>query len=129
VMVFTGVVQGQRSKSDLADALRARGANVEVIECYTRRAPGTSALGVEQQCAAGSVHASVLTSAEGISNFWKCLSPSGRVAIQTIPAFVPHPNVASAARAQGIVTVMDCGPGDDALLQALKTHFSKATPT
>jgi uroporphyrinogen-III synthase len=129
VMVFTAAVVGQNSKSDLADALRARGASVEVVACYIRRPPDTLATGVEQLCAAGSVHASILTSAEGIANFWDCLSPSGRIAMQTIPAFVPHPNVAAAARSQGITNVIDCGPGDEALLLALNHYFSGTSPS
>jgi uroporphyrinogen-III synthase len=120
VMLFTGV----GGKGELAAALRARGALVEVVECYTRRAPETSAQGVEEMCAAGKIHASVLTSAEGIANFWNCLSPSGRIAMQTIPAFVPHPNVAAAAREKGITSVIECAPGDAALLNALHEHFS-----
>jgi uroporphyrinogen-III synthase len=124
VMVFTGVVMGNPPKNDLADALRARGASVDVVACYTRRPPDTLATGVEQLCAAGKVQASILTSAEGIANLWNCLSPSGRTAMQTIPAFVPHPNVAAAARSQGITTVIDCGPGNEALLLALNHYFS-----
>jgi uroporphyrinogen-III synthase len=124
VMVFTGIAIGSPPKNDLADALRARGASVEVVPCYTRRPPDTLATGVEQLCAAGNVHASILASAEGIANLWNCLSPSGRTAMQTIPAFVPHPNVAVAARSHGIANVIDCGPGDEALLLALNHYFS-----
>jgi uroporphyrinogen-III synthase len=120
VMLFTGV----GGKGELAAALRARGAQVEVVACYTRRPPETSAQGVEEMCAAGKVHASVLTSAEGIANFWNCLSPSGRTALQTLPAFVPHPNVAVAARDKGITHVVECAPGDAALLAALHDYFS-----
>ena len=125
VMVFTGLVAGASGKGELAAALHARGADVEVVACYNRRPPDTSAQGVEEMCTAGRVHAVVLTSAEGIANFWNCLSPSGQATMQTIPAFVPHPNVAVAARAKGFATVNDCGAGDAALLDALTNHFSK----
>ena len=125
VMVFTGLVSGASGKGELAAGLRARGAIVEVVECYNRRPPDTSAQGVEELCTAGRVHAIVLTSAEGIANFWNCLSPHGRATMQTIPAFVPHPNVAAAAHAKGFAVVNDCGPGDAGLLDALTNHFSK----
>ncbi len=125
VIVFTGLVAGASGKGELATGLRARGAIVEVVECYNRRAPETSAQGVEAMVFAGRVHVVVLTSAEGITNFWNCLSPKGRAAMQTISTFVPHPNVAVAACAKGILSVIDCGPGDAALLDALTQHFSK----
>ncbi len=125
VMLFTGV----GGKGELAAALQARGAQVEVVECYHRRPPETSAQGVEALCAAGKVQASVFTSAEGIGNFWNCLSAKGQAAMQTVTGFVPHPNVASAARGKGIAKVIECEPGDVALLAALHDYFSGESKT
>jgi uroporphyrinogen-III synthase len=119
VMIFTGV----NGKGDLAAALQARGATVETVACYHRLKPQTSAMGLNEAWAQGRIAASVLTSAEGIDNFWHCLDTQGRSALIATPAFVPHANVAAAARAKGIAQVMVTEPGDAALLAALHQYF------
>ncbi len=119
VMIFTGV----NGKGDLAAALQARGATVETVACYHRRKPQTSATGLSEAWAQGRIAASVLTSAEGIDNFWDCLDAQGRSALTATPAFVPHANVATAARGKGITQVIVTEPGDAALLAALDQYF------
>ncbi len=123
VMLFTGA----GGKGELAAGLRARGAIVEVVESYIRRAPASKASGIEDACAAGLVDAAVFTSAEGIKNFWQCLSADGQHRIKSIPSFVPHPAVAAALRAQGVARVVDCGPGDASLIAALRELFQPSS--
>lgn len=120
VMVFTGV----GGKGELSAALRARGALVDVVECYTRRAPETMATGLTEAWRAGRIHAQVLTSAEGIVNFSRCVEPTAQLAFRATPAFVPHPNVAAAATEHGAAYVTTTAPGDDALLTALNEFFA-----
>jgi uroporphyrinogen-III synthase len=122
VMVFTGV----GGKGELAAALRARGATVDLVECYVRRAPETMADGVVQAWREARIHAQVLTSAQGIANFSRCLVPTAQLAFLATPAFVPHPNVAAAAQAHGLTRVITTAPGDEALMDALDEFFSAA---
>jgi uroporphyrinogen-III synthase len=119
VLVFTGV----GGKGELAAALRARGAHVDVVECYVRRAPETMADGVAHAWAEARIHAQVLTSAEGIANFSRCVPPTAQLAFRATPAFVPHENVAAAARAHGITQVFPIAPGDEALMDAFVEFF------
>ncbi len=127
IMVFTGLVSGKKGKRELADALVARGAEVETIDCYTRRPPETAADGLLEAWNAGRIHASVLTSAEGIRNFYACLPAAAKRAFFATPAFVPHPNVATAALQVGVSTVITSPPGDDALIAALIQSFEKTS--
>lgn len=120
VMIFTGV----GGKGDLAEGLRARGAQVDVVECYTRRAPDSVAEGLAEAWAAARIHAQVLTSAEGIGNFVRCIPAHSLPAFHATPAFVPHPNVARAAAHAGVRHVITAGPGDDALVAALHAYFA-----
>jgi uroporphyrinogen-III synthase len=111
------IFRGDGGREALPEALRSRGAEVDVVACYRRAAP-SSVAGLDEAFAAGRIDAVTLTSSEGIDNLWQRLAEGARAAWRRCPSFVPHPRIATHARQLGLAVVETAG-GDAGLVAGL----------
>lgn len=118
------VFRGDGGRELLGDTLRARGAQVDYVECYRRSRPAADPAPLLAAWAGGFLHAVTATSSEGLRNLHAMVGARGRDALLATPLFVPHPRIAGAARALGFTRVIETGPGDDGLTKALCSHFA-----
>jgi uroporphyrinogen-III synthase len=111
------IFRGDGGREELPEALRSRGAEVDIVACYRRAAPASVA-GLDEAFAAGRIDAVTLTSSEGIDNLWPRLAEGARAAWRRCPSFVPHPRIAAHARQLGLA-VVDTAGGDAGLVAGL----------
>jgi uroporphyrinogen-III synthase len=99
------VVRGEDGRDWLADALRARGAAVEFVAAYRRRAPQPDAAQAEllgQALARPERHLWLFSSSEAVGHL-PALAPGADWSRSA--ALATHPRIAAAARALGLGTV------------------------
>jgi uroporphyrinogen-III synthase len=119
------IFRGGGGRELLGETLVARGAVVDVVDCYHRARPESGAAGLEEALQAGRVDAVTLTSSEGLDNLWALLGRAARARLAAIPTFVPHPRIAARAVDVGIDRVIvTAAPGDAGLLAALLEYFN-----
>jgi uroporphyrinogen-III synthase len=118
------IFRGDGGRELLGDTLRARGAQVDTVECYRRAQPRVDAAPLLKAWARNEVHAVTVTSSEGLRNLFEMVGKLGQSWLRRTPVFVPHPRIAAAARELGCATVVDSEPGDEGLVDALRQHFS-----
>lgn len=119
------LVRGQSElggRRTLEQALLARGARVTVLECY-RRAPfvpdSTSRDSLAKSFASGNVHGCFALSVEtldSLSNIFLSMKISPQSLLFLL---VPHPRVATAARARGFLNIAEVPLAEPALIAAL----------
>lgn len=117
------IFRGEGGRDLLGDTLRARGANVEYVDCYRRAAPRSGAEGLVEALRAGRVHALTLTGSEGLDNLWNLLDADTRRQLQRLPTFVPHPRIAEHARNLGFQVIVTDG-ADAGLIAGLLEWFA-----
>jgi len=117
------IFRGEGGRDRLGDALRARGALVDYVDCYRRARPESGAAGIVQCLRDKRAHALTVTSSEGLDNLYSILDPEGRTLLAGIPAFVPHPRIAERARELGLRAVPTAS-GDDGLVAGLLEWFA-----
>jgi uroporphyrinogen-III synthase len=100
----------------LARELAARGARVEIAECYRRAPPSAPP-------PADAFDAACVNSAEALDNLVAAL---GRDRLRTLPVLVPHARVEQHARALGLQAPVRAGPGDAQMLERLVAYFGGA---
>ena len=66
-----------------------------------------------------------MTSSEGVANLREMLGAAGRACFERTPLFAPHERIAAAARALGVRTVVQTGPGDEGLIAGMSDFFAK----
>jgi len=116
------IFRGRGGRELMARTLAARGADVDVVECYVRARPESSAAGLSEALRAGRIDATTLTSREGADNLWSMLDSDARAEFVKLPCFVPHERIAERARSLGIAeVVVTGGPG---LIEALLDYFN-----
>jgi uroporphyrinogen-III synthase len=115
------IFRGDGGRDLLGDSLVARGARVRYVTCYRRCIPAADPAPLLAAARAGRLDALVLTSSEGVANLRAMVAPADWPALTTVPAVVPHPRIAEAARRAGFVTVLESGPGDAGVLAALRS--------
>ncbi len=118
------IFRGGSGRELLRDTLIARGAVVDVVDCYRRARPESGAAGLEQALHAGHVDAVTLTSSEGLDNLWALLGHAARTQMAALPTFVPHQRIAARAGQVGIARVIVTPPADAGLLAALLEYFT-----
>jgi uroporphyrinogen-III synthase len=118
------ILRGGGGRELLGETLAARGAIVEMVDCYRRSRPEADAAGLEEAFSAGRVDAVTLTSREGLDNLWALLGRGARKDLAATPTFVPHPRIAARAAELGIIPVTVTPPADAGLLAALLEYFA-----
>lgn len=117
------IFRGNGGRELLAAGLRARGAAVDVVECYRRERPQADAAPLVEAWSRGEVDAVAVTSSEGLRNLFAMLGGAGTTLLCATPLFVPHPRIAALARDLGCTRVFECEAGDSGLIAALQAHF------
>ena len=117
------IFRGDGGRDLLGDTLATRGAQVEHVTCYRRGKPTFDAAPLLRTWAQGGVAAVIVTSSEGLGNFYERLGAVGQGCMQKTPVVVPHPRIAAAARALGLARVVESTAGDDALMQTVLRHI------
>jgi uroporphyrinogen-III synthase len=117
------VFRGDGGRELLGETLQARGAQVAYAECYRRTRPAADCAPLLAAWARGAVHAVVVSSAEGLANFYEMLGKLGQRWLLDTPLFVPHERVAQAARRLGVREVVVCGAGEEEMVERLVAYF------
>lgn len=110
------IVRGVGGRELIAHALGARGAHVEIVECYRRAPPSAPP-------PAGALDAACVNSIETLDNLVAAL---GRERLRALPVLVPHARVVEHARALGLQAPLLAGPGDAQMLARLVAYFGGA---
>lgn len=121
------IVRGVGGRPLLADTLRARGAEVQFLECYRRTRPDADAAPLLARWRAGGVDAVTIASAETLDNLAMLLGDVGAPLLAATPLFAPHEKIAAAARRAGIVHAIATPGGDAGLLEGLINWFRNET--
>ncbi|MBL8437501.1 MAG: uroporphyrinogen-III synthase [Zoogloeaceae bacterium] len=120
------IFRGDGGRELLADALRARGAQVRQVTAYRRCRPQIDPTPLVQAARAGRLDALILTSSEGVRNLRAMISDGDWSLFAPILVVVPHPRIAEAARSAGLTHAVLCGAGTSAVMAALDTHLGCA---
>lgn len=121
------IFRGEGGRDRLGDALRARGARVDYVDCYRRARPSAGVEGLADALRARRVHALTVTSSEGLDNLCALLDRDARALLAALPAFVPHPRIAEHARALGFAAVATDN-GDAGLIAGLLEWSASRSP-
>ncbi len=119
------IVRGEGGREELARGLAALGSRVDYAECYRRARPETDVSDILSQWRMGRVRAVIVTSSEILDNLIAILGAEGLPLLRATPVFTHHARIAEAARAHGIVTVIDSGSDEEGLVDALKEFFAR----
>jgi uroporphyrinogen-III synthase len=95
------IFRGDGGREQLAETLRARGAEVIYAEAYRRALPALDPGPLRTQLEAGAVDAITLTSGESLRNLLTMVGPMGRDALLGTPLIVGAARVADLARELG----------------------------
>ena len=118
------LLRGEGNGRDwLADALRGRGAAVDVVACYRRRRATPDARALRALLDGPVPDAITITSAEGGAYLLDMLGGSAIAWINRAPVFVPHANIAARLGALGVRGVRVTAGGDAGLVRGLIDHF------
>lgn len=112
------IFRGEGGRELLGNTLRQRGAQVDYAECYRRAKPQADIAPLLQQ----HFDAVVVTSREGLQNLHDMLGAKW-AALQSLPFFMPHPRIASAANLLGIQQTTVTTGGDAGCVEAMAQHF------
>ena len=113
------IFRGDSGRDLLGNTLTERGARVEYAVCYRRGKPAWTADALEQARLHTHIAAVIVTSSEGLRNFYDLAGPAGQTWLRQTPVVVPHPRIAAVARELGMTRVVEAESGDDALVRAL----------
>lgn len=117
------VIRGMGGRPVLAEHLRGRGAQLQVVECYRRLRPEGSlgeTLAVWQK---GQAMAWSATSAEILDNLFALAGEAGSAMLRSQVLLVPHARIAVRAFLYGVQRILVTGPGDAGMVTGLKTWF------
>ncbi len=119
------ICRGEGGRELLAEALVRRGAETSYVECYRRVRPETDPAAIVARWEQGGLHAVTVMSGETLDNLWAMLGERGRQFLHGTPLFMPHVNIAERAARLGLTEVVITPPGDEGILRALSTWFSR----
>ncbi len=113
------VFRGQGGREHLREALEARGARVEYVECYRRVRPDADPAKLLHAWQRGEIHAVSALSAETLENFLALVGEAGATLAAQCTLVVPHAAIAARPDARRFARVVLAGAGSDALVEAL----------
>jgi uroporphyrinogen-III synthase len=120
VLVFRGV--GGREL--LGDILRARGADVEYVECYRRVRPAADPEPLRVRLRRGELDAVTAASGEALVNLLEFAGAELAPRLVALPVFVTHVNIGEAAQGLGFRRVRVTPTSDEGLLQGMMAFFA-----
>ena len=114
------IFRGNDGRELLREALVKRGAMVDAITAYHRRAPNTPPTGLLELLRAGKVNALSAMSSDAITNLVPLIPAAERAALLfPLPVYASHERIVGSARAAGFRNVSETGAGDAGLITAL----------
>lgn len=121
------ILRGEGGREQLADTLRARGAQVDAVACYRRAQPRSDGQGLAEAFGIGSIDAVTITSSEALDNLWSIANEPIRAAWRARPTFAPHPRIVARARDLGLSVIATAG-GDAGLIAGLLEWAAAHSP-
>ena len=120
------IFRGNDGRELLRAELVKRGATVDAIAAYHRRAPSTPPTGLLELLRAGKVNALSAMSSDAITNLVPLVPAAERSALLlTIPVYASHERIVTTARAAGFRNLIATEAGDAGLITAL---LARANP-
>jgi uroporphyrinogen-III synthase len=118
------IIRGNGGRELLATTLRERGAHVDYLEVYTRRAPGYSQTAIEDiegKLNAGEIDVAVVMSVESFRNLLALLPESSHAALAKTRLVTPAARVIKEVtdRLPGCPVTLADGPGADEIVRAI----------
>ena len=114
------IFRGNDGRELLREELLKRGARVDAITAYHRRAPNTPATGLLELLRAGKVNVISAMSSDAITNLVTLVPAADREKILfTIAVYASHARIVESARALGFRNVIETQAGDAGLITAL----------
>ncbi|MCQ4324645.1 uroporphyrinogen-III synthase [Stutzerimonas stutzeri] len=114
------ILRGEGGREFLAETLRSRGVQVDILELYRRHLPSYPPGALAATLEAERLNGLVVSSGQGLQSLRELAAESWPEVVE-LPLFVPSPRVAEMARRLGAKRIVDCrGAGAAALLAALR---------
>jgi uroporphyrinogen-III synthase len=122
------IYRGGRGRDLLGEALVARGARVDYVDCYRRAKPHGDFSTMAAAWRTGVIDALTLTSSEGLDNLCAIFDGASRTGMAATATFVSHPRIAERARSLGFSRVIVTAPTDAGLIASLLECFASPKP-
>ena len=121
------IFRGNDGRELLREALLKRGATVDAITAYHRRAPNTPPTGLLELLRTGKVSALSAMSSDAISNLVPLIPLNERATLLfALPVYASHERITATARDAGFRNVIDTQAGDAGLITALLARANPA---
>lgn len=120
------IFRGNDGRELLREELVKRGATVDAITAYHRRAPNTPPTGLLELLRAGKVNALSAMSSDAITNLVPLIPAAERATLLLkLPVYTSHERIAATAREVGFRNIIETQAGDAGLITAL---LNRANP-
>ena len=120
--VRVALVKGQGGRPELAETLRARGAEVDALKCYSHQKPVLNWATFNDFSRDG-LDAVILTSREAVDHLFGHADALQRATLQSTLFVVPHPRIAACLAGWGAGHILETRAGDGNLVSALAAWF------
>jgi uroporphyrinogen-III synthase len=114
------IFRGNDGRELLREALLKRGASVDAITAYHRRAPLTPPTGLLELLLAKKISAISAMSSDAITHLVPLIPAAQRTTLLfALPVYASHERIAATARTAGFISVTETEAGDAGLISAL----------
>jgi uroporphyrinogen-III synthase len=114
------IFRGNDGREVMREALVVRGASVEAITAYHRRAPNTPPTGLLELLRTGKINALSAMSSDAVTNLVSLIPVVERAKLLfALPVYASHERIAATAREAGFPNVIETEAGDAGLITAL----------
>nr|WP_234461697.1 uroporphyrinogen-III synthase [Stutzerimonas stutzeri] len=121
------ILRGEGGRELLAETLRGRGVQVDILELYRRTLPDYPPGALAGTVRSERLNGLVVSSGQGLLSLRELAADTWPELLE-LPLFVPSPRVAEMARQLGAKRIVDCrGAGAAALLAALRETAQAAS--